>query len=224
MNYRISLDQKGPVGRTEAAIRADRERFEKLVEVVPLNEVRDQVSSFLQGEVAKRLREVLSDPMAIGADFVAKADDADQEQFARELSALLQAGAQTENVDPDHLQAETEHVRRELLRHIVELARRAAKLGNGAPVIVDEHLVPQLEKRAADAWAADRDESLAELQGHLPLRDDAVSRMLDRTAAQLIRLASERVVELPGGIDLRRTADATCLSLRRAGDVAPSGE
>ena len=103
-------------------------------------------------------------------------------------------------------------------------AYRVAKLGNGAPVIVDEHLVPQLEKRAADAWAADRDESLAELQGHLPLRDDAVSRMLDRTAAQLIRLASERVVELPGGIDLRRTADATCLSLRRAGDVAPSGE
>lgn len=225
MSFELPLDGVGPEGRSEEDFAADLQCFEKLLLLLPIERVREEVKSFLTGQLCARFTEALGNPEAI----LHEMDDMDSAELAdlnRDVQELFRCEAERTAIDDDELEAESEHARRELLRHTLDMASSALDLVAPATrVFVNEALIPAKDESVTASfqeWTEQRKESLEELRSNLGLSGDGIQSLLAELVAALVERAQNGRVELPANVELVLENQRLMLRERPPTSQAPS--
>lgn len=226
MPFEVPWGEKGLEGRSEEELAADRERFEALLEYLPIERVREEVRGFLTGQLATRFAEACGSPEAI-LDQVEAMSPKEVAEVNQQIQNFFREEAEHSSVAEAELQTESEHARHELVRHVLDMASCALRLA--APpatrVSVDRALSPAREEpfmASFQEWSDQRKESIDELRASLALSGDAIRALLEEFANALVERARSGAVTLPSDVELAFEGEQAVLRQRASTSQVPS--
>lgn len=187
-------------------LQQDQDLVRRVVELLPLDEVRAAVETFA------RQSEALTEALG-GRELVAAVLGELDGSLSREETALLHSelehelgGPLDDSNESTWVEREAEHARWELTRHWI--ARALAAVRGRGPVPLDATLCPTSPSSAPDDWGASVEEVEEALLASVAVKPEDLDALMKRFHGQVSEAVHrDGPLELPGRVEIVRQGD-----------------